>query len=565
MAEKSKVIRDWSGILLILLLLFLAGCANQVPPGGGAVDTTPPEIVSVYPENGTINFSDDHIEIDFSEYVDKPSFQASLFISPTPEGQPEFDWSGHSVRVNFFEKLNPEITYVVTVGTDLVDLNNRNHMAQSYTFSFSTGNQIDRGIVEGKVFSKAPAGTMIFAYSLDSANINPSKNKPKYVSQTGKKGEYRLSGLAYGGYRIFAVKDEFKDFLYDIGSDSYGVPFSDITLNLRDSLFAGLDFQLTTEDTAKPRLLSAAMTDRYHILTGFSEAVDSTLYRNENFFIIDSTTNKVYDPAFVFLGRGKRTEMVIALKDVLSDQNNVFLVAKSLKDLSGNETRDDYTRITVTAKPDTSAPVMIKSIPPHRDMQVPTAMPEISFFFDDGFDTLLINDKTVSVTDRGGNKYPFQTRFYDAASFYVKILADLKPKTDYYISLNFKGIKDAAGNRADSLYKYAFTTFTGTDYSGVSGQVAVKATDSSDTYVVLQNTENEKHTYKQKTGKKNQYNFDRVEPGKYIIWSFKSRDKSGNYNYGKTFPFKPSDRFIVSPDTLNLRARWPVSDVNLSY
>ena len=41
---------------LPLVLLFIAGCANQLPPGGGDVDRIPPEIIYSYPEDGTTNY-----------------------------------------------------------------------------------------------------------------------------------------------------------------------------------------------------------------------------------------------------------------------------------------------------------------------------------------------------------------------------------------------------------------------------------------------------------------------------------------------------------------------------
>ncbi|MGE5681139.1 MAG: Ig-like domain-containing protein [Bacillota bacterium] len=566
MAEKS----NYRIVLVIILGAFLPllfmDCANQLPPGGGQVDTTPPEIVGTYPENGAISFSDNHIEIEFSEYVEKRTFQEALFISPAFQGQMEFEWSGHSVRVNFPEKLKENITYVVTIGTDVVDLNNKNRLAQAYSFSFSSGNKIDRGVAYGKVYSNTPSGIMLFAYSLDSLNINPSTVKPKYISQTGKQGEYSLRGLAFGKYRIFAIKDEYRDLIYDIGTDSYGSPFRDVELSEKDSLVKGLDFFLTREDTAKPRLLSAAMTDRYHLLVSYSEPVDSTLYLSKNFVLIDSTLNKTIQPVFAFQGRGKRNEMVLAIKENLSEPNNIFLFAKELRDLSGNSTGDDYTRITVTDKPDTSAPLIIKTIPPDRASGVETMHPRISFFFDDGFDSLRVRSSAISIADRSGVRYPFSISFIDDASFNINILADLKPRQDYYITLPLNSFTDVAGNKIDSVYKYSFTTFTGTDFSGVSGTV-VPASDMSpkNIIVVLQDAENARRIYKKKTGEKLDFDFSRVEPGKYIIWSFQSRDSSVNYNYGKPWPFKPADRFTVSPDTLNLRARWPVSDVTVSY
>ena len=53
--------------LIILFSLIIIKCASQLPPGGGEVDKIPPEIIEVYPEAGTTNFSDDYFEITFSE------------------------------------------------------------------------------------------------------------------------------------------------------------------------------------------------------------------------------------------------------------------------------------------------------------------------------------------------------------------------------------------------------------------------------------------------------------------------------------------------------------------
>ncbi len=120
----------------ILFLFIFSDCANQLPPGGGEVDKIPPRIIEVYPEQGTTNFNDDYFEIGFSEYVDKRSVKDAVFISPAIDGTLDFDWSGKYVRVYFPDSLKKNVTYVVTIGTDVVDLNNKNRMAEAYTLIF---------------------------------------------------------------------------------------------------------------------------------------------------------------------------------------------------------------------------------------------------------------------------------------------------------------------------------------------------------------------------------------------------------------------------------------------
>ncbi|MGE5431240.1 MAG: Ig-like domain-containing protein [Syntrophomonadaceae bacterium] len=552
-------------LILSVIPLYLAGCANQLAPGGGPVDRTPPEVLSVYPENGTTDFKDGYFEINFSEYVDRRSAQDAIFISPAVDGQLEYDWSGKTLKVNFPEKLKDSITYVVTLGTDLVDLNNRNRMAQAFSFSFATGDKIDRGVVEGKVYTGDPSGVMVYAYPVTGQEVNPSKEKPKYISQAGKNGSYKLLGMAPGTYRIFAIKDDFRDFIYNEGEDLYGAPYRDINISKKDSLFSNLNYFLAKEDTAKPRLVSAAMTDRFHALAGFGEEIDSTIINPDNFFLYDSTTQKEIRPLYAFKGRAKANEIVLALKESPGDQDNIYLFAKRITDKNGNTTKDDFVRLTVSTKPDTSAPKLLQTKPAPASGGVETSKPEFSFYFDDGFDSLQAI-KGISAFDRLGTRIPVQVRFLDNASFKVKIPAELKPMLNYSVKIDLKQIVDAAGNRTDSVYTYAFTTSSGMDFTGVSGTVKPDSTmKNSRLVVVLQGVDNEKPVYKKHLGKKKDFNFNKVAPGKYQIWSFDDKDSTGVYNMGKPYPFKASDRFTFYPDTLNLRARWPVEDVTVDF
>ena len=88
-------------ILIIITFLLINSCAHQLPPGGGEVDMIPPEVVEVYPPDGTINYDDNYFEIEFSEYVDRRSLKDALFISPNIEGRLIYEWTGTSISVEF--------------------------------------------------------------------------------------------------------------------------------------------------------------------------------------------------------------------------------------------------------------------------------------------------------------------------------------------------------------------------------------------------------------------------------------------------------------------------------
>jgi hypothetical protein len=550
--------------LILFLSVIIYSCANQLPPGGGPVDKTPPEIISVYPPNGTTNFKDDHFEIEFSEYVDKRSVQDAIFISPAINGSLEFDWSGKSLQVDFPEKLNENITYVVTIGTNAADLNNHNKMAQAYSFTFATGDKIDKGIIEGKIYVAKPQGIMMYGYSAGDSVINPTKQKPKYISQAGEQGKYRLLGLAYGLYRVFAFQDEYGDLIYNVGDDAYGCPYKDVNITEQDSIFQNLDFLMSREDTLKPRLINAAMTDRYHILLEFNEPIDSTTINSGDFSVIDSTLKKVYAPLYTFRGKGKRENVILVIKDSLSEQDNNFVLAKNIKDMAGNNSESDITQLVVSEKPDTSAPDLYsaKSIPDISDDKITE---EFVFYFNDGFDSTLAK-KGISVSERKGETVPSQVIFLDDASFKVKVPGGLKPGENYLVNINLNNIEDVAGNKRDSVYKYGFNPTPPTEFSAVSGLVEVPRNNlKGNIMVVLQSTEGENIKIQKKADSNLEWKFNKVYPGKYLLWSYIDKDSSGTYSYGKPYPFTPSERFVYYPDTLKLRARWPVADVKVEY
>ena len=76
-------------------------------------------------------------------------------------------------------------------------------------------------------------------------------------------------------------------------------------------------------------------------------------------------------------------------------------------------------------------------------------------------------------------------------------------------------------------------------------------------------TEDKSLEYSTEVSANKKYNFERVLPGNYEIWMFDDYNSNGKYNFGSINPFETSEEFFVHPDTINLRPRWPVGDVNL--
>ncbi|MCX6173550.1 MAG: Ig-like domain-containing protein [Ignavibacteriales bacterium] len=559
MAKNSKSIIK---ILAVISLILFARCANQLPPGGGEVDAVPPKIIEVYPENGTINYHEDYFEISFSKYVDKRSVQDAIFISPALQKPLKYNWSGKTLTVYFNDTLKANTTYTVSIGTDVKDVNNGNKMAESLTFAFSTGNKIDKGKIKGKIYDTSPEGVMIFAYQTNGKEADPTKQKPDYVSQAGKNGIYSLLGLRDGDYSVFAIRDKFRDLLYQKNEDGFGVQNKKIELKDKTAEYDNVDFFLTMEDSIAPKISNVIMKDRNHLQIEFNKPVDSTRISGDNFILYDSTANKKIIPKYFFKGEGRPNQFYASFTDSLEKKEGWVLISKNIPDMKNNLSSEEKNSFAIKNDRDTLALRIIKSAGLLPGEKVDFEEPILMLNFNDAVEFSTVKER-LSIQDAKGKKIPLEVERADDASFLIRLSEKLKQSTDYTLKLNLKNYSDLSWNKIDSVFQNKFSTSNELDFSGVSGTVSVN--DSTQTFVVLEAAEMVKRTYKQKIDTKKNFDFKKVIPGKYLAWSFKDKNKNGKYDFGTIFPFKLSEEFKFYPDTLNLRARWPVGGVNIDF
>ncbi|MCX6165772.1 MAG: Ig-like domain-containing protein [Ignavibacteriae bacterium] len=222
--------------IYIFFILFVFGCANQLPPTGGEDDSSPPKMLKIFPLPNSLNYSGNSISIEFDEYIDRRSFKDALFISPKPMGELNYNWSGKKVEIEFPKNLLKNTTYSFVVGKGLKDIRN-NSITAPIQFAFSTGASIDNGKIIGKVYAQKSDNLMIFAYINKGVNdslMNPINKFPDFFTQVNENSQFYFNHLPQGKFRLFALKDNNKNLLFDIGADEISVLNSDI--NIEDTL-----------------------------------------------------------------------------------------------------------------------------------------------------------------------------------------------------------------------------------------------------------------------------------------------------------------------------------------
>lgn len=542
-------------VAVLLSLIFISGCALQLPPDGGDVDLVPPEILSTFPESGSVNFNKNYFEIEFSEYVDKRSFREALFISPTIEDEMIIDWSGKTVEVSFPKGFQPNTTYIITIGTDVVDLNNKNRMANAFNLSFSTGDKIDDKIISGKVYDKQVDGTMIFAYKYKSDTTNYLLKKADYVSQCGKEGQYSIRGLPEGRFRIFAVKDQFRDLIFQAEQDLIGLPFQDILLEEKDSSFSGVNFYLTKIDTVALRLLEARMLDEKHILTKFSEDLNLKSLNIEAFRIVDTLGQTVSKIRYFFNPLNKSNELVLIPEDFNPSLSELLVEINELPDIEKNVTRFEKVGFIHTEKKDTNA-IKISKVEPS-DLKIDFLNSSMKIYFDDAFQKEKI-DSALNFLDASDNKISLTIDYINDAAIQIFPNQKLKPDSKYQLKINMNYLPDASGNLSDTVIVLNFNTRSEFEFSGISGKVI---SNKENLILVLElDTDSEK---KQKLilNEKNSFEFDRILPGKYKLWAFEDLNNNGEYDFGSLFPFGFAEKFYFYPEVIEVKARWTVTDL----
>lgn len=542
-------------VVVLLSLIFISGCALQLPPDGGDVDLVPPEILSTFPESGSVNFKKNYFEIEFSEYVDKRSFREALFISPTIDGEMIIDWSGKNVEVSFPKGFQQNTTYTITIGTDVVDLNNKNRMANAFNLSFSTGDKIDDKIISGKVYDKQVDGTMIFAFKYKLDTTNYLLKKADYISQCGKEGQYSIRGLPEGHFRIFAVKDQFRDLIFQAEQDLIGIPFQDVILAENDSSFSGLNFYLTQIDTVAPRLLEARMLDEKHILTKYSEDLNLKSLNVESFRIVDTLEQTVSKIRYFFNPLNKSNELVLIPEDFSPPLSELLLEVNELQDNGKNVRRIEKVGFIHTEKKDTNA-IKISNVEPS-DFKIDFLNPWMKIYLDDAFQKEKI-DSALNFLDALDNKISFTIDYINDAAIQILPNQKLKPDSKYQLKINMNYLPDASGNLSDTVIVLNFNTRSEFEYSGISGKVI---SDKRNLILVLElNTDAEK---KQKLtlNEKKSFEFDRILPGKYKLWAFEDLNNNGEYDFGSLSPFGFAEKFYFYPEVIEVKARWTVTDL----
>ncbi|MBI5324844.1 MAG: Ig-like domain-containing protein [Ignavibacteriae bacterium] len=551
-------------VRFIILIFIISGCANPQAPSGGPPDKTPPIITEQEPAKGTLNFSGKAVTINFNKYMDKNKVNENVFISPDVPFS--LDWSGKELEIEFTDTLSANTTYSLTLGTEYTDLH-QNKPAEAFSMIFSTGNTLDSGIIKGRLYDKEPSGVFIFCYKIDGINpdtLNPTHTKPYSRIQVGTSGNFEFHALKDGLYRLIAVRDKFKDGIYDNGMDDFGACGWDINLRQDSSEYISMKIGPAIDQIA-PILNGAEAISNRRILLEFSEPID-TLSIDTTLFIISDSLNRL-NTGIISANISTKGANYIELlsNNELDTATKWFVKVKTgIKDTVGNSIPDTNNKsyfYSIDEK-DTLLPKIIYS--PFKDSTF-SINPEQTFDFI--FNCAIernIADKIRIHMPEGSKDIPFDLTWKDGNHISVKPKQVLVSDNWYTLTFDLSGIKSTNGYiMKDSTLKLRFKTKDIRSFGGITG--TIKGNElKNEKYIINLISKDKIQYYTSQIENDGKWEFKNIPPGFYTLEVYVDKDNSGKHSFGKPFPFIYSEKFYVFEKEYEIKPRWKVEDLILT-
>lgn len=271
-------------VFIILSCLIITSCATVEMPSGGPIDRTPPKLISVSPEDSSINFNSNDITFVFDEFIKSVSKNKVVVNPYLPTSSYEINTQGKKIILSFNDTLKSHTTYTITFNQAIVDITEGN-ILNRLTYTFSTGASIDSCLISGKVIYSEldlPMTKGIVILS-DLSDFNWD-TVPKYLDYTND-GSFQFSNLPANDFFLYALEDLNSNLMYEINKEQVGFYSDQIDLS-QNCEQKNLEILTFLEYPRKKRVVNVPRLNLNNSIILFNQPLD-----NPQISITPSITN----------------------------------------------------------------------------------------------------------------------------------------------------------------------------------------------------------------------------------------------------------------------------------
>ena len=602
---KNKMAGRFIPFYLFTFLLLANSCARMGSPDGGWFDDDPPRVVSATPADQSTNVTTQKITILFDEFIKLEDPTQNVIVSPPQLEMPEIQAKGKKIVVELKDSLKPNTTYTIDFSDAISDNNEGNPMG-NFTYTFSTGEQIDTFEVAG--------------YVIDASNLEPVKGisvglynnladsvfrtEPLMrVSRTDASGHFVIKGVAPGEYRVYALQDADGDFKFTQKSEM--IAFSHQTYKpsagpdirqdtiWRDTLHIDnilrVPYTHFYPDDVVMLAFQELQTDRYLLKQPDRTDADRIKlffsYGNEQLPIIKGL-NFDADSAFVVEHNAKKDSITYWLRDttlintdtltlsmeylitdstgvLISQTDTIDVIAKTPYAKRQKEKQKEYESWQKDQEKKKKRDEPYDSIYPIKPLEVKINVPQsvnpTSKVYID-IPTPLAKADTSAVhlysqVDSLWYRAPFDVIRLDSVMGHFELLAEWQPGTEYSLEVDSAAFVDIYGLVSDPIKK----GIKGRPLEELSSLV-FRLSGVRDTGIVVELLDKDDKCLRQvRAGNDGEAAFFYLEEGKYYARAFVDRNgndlwDTGNYDDDQ----QPEDVYYYSSE-IECKANWDVT------
>jgi hypothetical protein len=358
-------------VRLALAVALATGCASQGMPPGGPPDKTPPVLLKVSPESGSLRISPRQVvTFSFDEVVNERTragapLDQGVVVSPS-EGPVSVDWHRTYITIRSRKGWRPDMAYTVTILSGLQDLSG-NATKKPLQTVFSTGSVIPHGVVSGVAFDwmtqQVASGARVEAMI-----GNDTALKFNAVADTA--GRFVLTTLPPGTLRIRAYVDANSNRVLDPRE-----VWDSVSVTLADT--ASREFYMFAHDTIGPSLLDVTPVDSLTLRVKFDRPVSPTAVLDIAQFSLKYRDTTKTDSVAVPLRRIASA----ARLDSLAQQRKVFVADSTRRadtTAAGRAAVQKADSLARAIRQDSIAQAQIASVKAARDTVKPIVRPKAS-------------------------------------------------------------------------------------------------------------------------------------------------------------------------------------------
>lgn len=517
------------------MVVLLGGCASVQQPSGGPKDVTPPKVLKETPKNLTKNFSAKKIEIQFDEFIKLNNEFTEISISPALDKEPIFKAKKKILEITFEDSLEKNTTYTINFGKAIVDVNEGN-ILKNYNYVFSTGDKIDSLSISGNVADFLTKEKLkditVFILPIKQDSLF-GKKRASIFTTTDSAGNFKLQNLRENTYRIYALKEQGGDRIYNSPTEEIGFLKDSIVLNKNVS---GIQLEIFKEVPPSFSVLDKKIENDGRITLAFNKSLLNPAIQIIEPASLDSkktiefTSKK--DSALIWLPELTFDSLKVAVSDDLKRLDTVTL---------RRDKRDVYKKAVSISDNISSA-----KLKPRTDVSLTFSSPIVSF-----------DESKISILEDSIPVKSLQTIKNDNSTRNYTLKYPWRLNKNYILKLADNAFTDLFGTKSKA-YNRKFVLDTEDNYGSIA--IAITVPDTSKSYLIQWLNDKENVLRTDVITKNTSINYTTYPTAKYYIRVVYDANKNGKWDTGDVKSRRQPENVWNFEKEISLRPNWDLEE-----